>query len=151
MICRRGGLDKHQIGAIRIYDAHTEFEISAQASEEFVVRIKSPDKEAHIRIEALPEGPQGQTPSDKPSAPTMGNKEYDRRPRQNDKPRHEHKPKHHEKPSGEAPPWLDHKPRFEKKQPHGKPAYAGKHKRDGSAPLSKPAFGKKRHKNKHGG
>ena len=35
MICRRGGIDKHDIGAIRIYDTTTEFEISAQAAEKF--------------------------------------------------------------------------------------------------------------------
>ena len=48
MICRRGGIDKHDIGAIRIYETHTEFEISAQAAEQFSVRIRRPDKEENI-------------------------------------------------------------------------------------------------------
>ena len=33
MICRRGGIDKHDIGAIRIMDTTTEFEISRDAAE----------------------------------------------------------------------------------------------------------------------
>ena len=58
MICRRGGIDKNDIGAIRIMDTTTEFEISARAAESFAVKIRRPDKEDNIRIEALPEGPQ---------------------------------------------------------------------------------------------
>ena len=65
MICRRGSIDKQDIGAIRIYGTHTEFEISAQAAEQFSVNIKRPDKEENIRIEALPAGPQGEVPSEK--------------------------------------------------------------------------------------
>src|SRR4051812_30018835 len=39
MICRRGGIDKHDIGAIRIMDTTTEFEISARAAESFASKI----------------------------------------------------------------------------------------------------------------
>ena len=59
MICRRGGIDKHDIGAIRIMDTTTEFEISARVAESFAVKIKRPDKEDNIRIEALADAPQG--------------------------------------------------------------------------------------------
>lgn len=62
MICRRGGIDKNDVGAIRIFDTGTEFQISAQAAEQFAARIKRPDKEDNIRIEALPDGPQGEAP-----------------------------------------------------------------------------------------
>lgn len=62
MICRRGGIDKNDVGAIRIFDSGTEFEISAHAAERFAARIKRPDKEDNIRIEALPDGPQGEAP-----------------------------------------------------------------------------------------
>ena len=61
MICRRGGIEKADIGAIKIYDTTSEFEISAAAAENFAVAIKRPDKEDTIRIEALPNGPQGET------------------------------------------------------------------------------------------
>ncbi|MDB5628373.1 MAG: box helicase-like, partial [Tardiphaga sp.] len=63
MICRRGGIEKADIGAIKIYDTTSEFEISAAAAESFAVSIKRPDKEDTIRIEALPNGPQGETSS----------------------------------------------------------------------------------------
>jgi ATP-dependent RNA helicase DeaD len=53
MICRRGGIDKHEIGKINILDTTTEFEISARAATSFDARIKRPDKEDGIRIERL--------------------------------------------------------------------------------------------------
>jgi ATP-dependent RNA helicase DeaD len=60
MICRRGGIDKHDIGAIRILDTTTEFEISQAAAESFAVKIRRPDKEDNIRIEPLTDAPQAQ-------------------------------------------------------------------------------------------
>ena len=57
MICRRGGIDKSDIGAIRIMDTTSEFEISARAAESFAVKIRRPDKEDNIRIEALSRSP----------------------------------------------------------------------------------------------
>ncbi|HEY0235562.1 MAG TPA: DEAD/DEAH box helicase [Afipia sp.] len=58
MICRRGGIGKQDIGAIRIFDTHTEFEVSANAIETFNAKIKRPDKEDNIRIEPLKGQPQ---------------------------------------------------------------------------------------------
>src|SRR5450432_2952942 len=69
MICRRGGIDKHDIGAIRILEATTEFEISRAAAESFALKVQRPDKEDNIRIEALAEAPQGQAPQEKRSQP----------------------------------------------------------------------------------
>lgn len=64
MICRRGGISKGDIGAIKIYDTVTEFEISGNVAEKFAARVQAPDAEENIRIEALPQGPQGgSTPS----------------------------------------------------------------------------------------
>ena len=60
MICRRGGIEKNDIGAIKIYENHSEFEISGEAAEQFLVKIKRPDKEQHV-IAQLPGGPQGET------------------------------------------------------------------------------------------
>ncbi|MBC7585051.1 MAG: DEAD/DEAH box helicase, partial [Tardiphaga sp.] len=53
MISRRGGIEKNDIGAIKIYDANSEFEIAAGAVEKFLVMVKRPDKEDNIRIEPL--------------------------------------------------------------------------------------------------
>ena len=65
MICRRGGIDKTDIGAIRVMDTTTEFEISARAADNFAVNLRRPDKEDNIRIEPLPEGPQDQPTAEK--------------------------------------------------------------------------------------
>ena len=40
MICRRGGIDKRDIGAIRILDTTTEFEISERVAE--ILRRQDP-------------------------------------------------------------------------------------------------------------
>lgn len=53
MICRRGGIGKQDIGAIRIFDTHTEFEIASTSAETFSAKIRRPDKEDNIRIEPL--------------------------------------------------------------------------------------------------
>ncbi len=53
MICRRGGITRQDIGAIRILDTTTEFEISAAAAADFAAQIKRPDKDDNIRIEPL--------------------------------------------------------------------------------------------------
>jgi ATP-dependent RNA helicase DeaD len=66
MICRRGGIDKNDIGAIRILDTTTQFEISERVAESFAARIRHPDKEDNIRIEPLA-APPGQAPSEKRS------------------------------------------------------------------------------------
>lgn len=58
MICRRGGIGKQDVGAIRIFDTHTEFQISAQVLERFSDKVKRPDKEDNIRIEPLRGAPQ---------------------------------------------------------------------------------------------
>jgi ATP-dependent RNA helicase DeaD len=67
MICRRGGIEKQDIGAIRILDTTTEFEISARVAESFAVKVQRPDKEDNIRIEALAAAPREQAASEQPS------------------------------------------------------------------------------------
>ncbi|WP_245333899.1 DbpA RNA binding domain-containing protein, partial [Bradyrhizobium guangdongense] len=39
MICRRGGIDKRDIGAIKIMDTTTEFEISERVAESFAAKV----------------------------------------------------------------------------------------------------------------
>ena len=153
MICRRGSIDKHDIGAIRIYGAHTEFEISGQAAEQFSVNIKRPDTEENIRIEALPAGPQGEAPSGTQADQVAGNgMAHDSNARSNGKPRHERHQKHHGGASGESPPKSANRPGLDKKPRHEhKPPYAGRPRRDHATPFAKPAFGKKPKKNKYRG
>jgi ATP-dependent RNA helicase DeaD len=137
MICRRGGVDKHDIGAIRIMDTTTEFEISGQAAESFAAMIRRPDKEDNIRIERLAEAPQAQAAAEKRSYPPRREAgASDRGPRHNDGPRHESASKPYAKPPGDRDAGFRNKPRHP-----DKPAYAGKPHYDKGA-TAKP-FGKK--------
>jgi ATP-dependent RNA helicase DeaD len=176
MICRRGGIEKNDIGAIRIFDANTEFEISAAAAESFAAMIKRPDKEDNIRIEALPNGPPGAMPSTKPKPeerdysskrkPSHKEKSWNNKPRRDEKPpfegkpreasgiRKENRPPYEDKPkfdgqSRGAAALRDPNQRFDKKR--DKPPYIAKAKRGGAASFAKPAFGKKPKKNKNRG
>jgi ATP-dependent RNA helicase DeaD len=159
MICRRGSIDKHDIGAIRIYATHTEFEISGQAADQFSANIGRPDKEENIRIEALPAGPQGEAPSEQ-HADRAGSdgKAYEGKPdlmpghapRQSDEPRHEQRHKRHREASGGGLPRSGNMPGSDKRQWHEhKAADAGRPRRHHAAPFAKPAFGKKPKKNKY--
>lgn len=164
MICRRGGIDKTDIGAIRVMDTTTEFEISARAAESFAAMIRRPDKEDNIRIEALPDGPQAQPAAEtrpharerEERAPRPHSKPWQDKPRddkpRDDKPRDDkpwsNKPRdgkpYDDRPRSEKPPGFDKERRYDKKRPfREKPAYAAKPKHDGAA---KPAFGKKKKK-----
>jgi ATP-dependent RNA helicase DeaD len=133
MICRRGGIDKQDIGAIRIMDTTTEFEISQRVVDSFTAMIRRPDKEDNIRIEFIGDAPQGessqsQSPGEKrPHKPRRESEQTDAGARQSDQFRDERKPKHHGKPHGDKP--------YE-----GKP-YAGK-SRDDRPRDSKPYEGK---------
>ncbi|QWG12866.1 DEAD/DEAH box helicase [Bradyrhizobium sediminis] len=146
MICRRGGIDKQDIGAIRIMDTTTEFEISARAAESFAAMIRRPDKEDNIRIEPLAGAPQAQAPSEKRShPPRREDKEIVRGDRRNEHPREERGPKPHGKPHRQGGPEFAREPGFEKKRHRDRPAQAGQAQHAG-APAAKAAFGKKKKK-----
>ena len=127
MICRRGGVEKQDIGAIRIMDTTTEFEISARAAESFAVQIRRPDKEDNIRIAAMKDAPRHDSPRQE-----VREKEW--------------KPKPHGKNAkGSDKPAFDKKAHYDtKRRDRGEPAHAGKPRHE-NAP-AKPAFGKKKKK-----
>ena len=52
MICRAGGLNRADIGTIRVFDHETKFEISAEAADKFTADIKRRTGETP-RIEPL--------------------------------------------------------------------------------------------------
>jgi ATP-dependent RNA helicase DeaD len=87
MLCRRGGIEKGDIGAIKIYDEHSEVQISADVAERFTQHITRPDKEEHIRITAMADGPQG-----RPARKPFEKKPFEKRTF--DKPRREHRDEH---------------------------------------------------------
>jgi ATP-dependent RNA helicase DeaD len=152
MICRRGGIGKNDIGAIRIHEAITEFEISAKAAENFAAKVQVPDKD-DIRIEALPDGPRGEAPADTGADRAAGlDKPQGGDARRNDKPRYDKTRKHHGERFRAEMRKPGKKSGFDKKQrPDHKPAHAGHSQRRDAAPFAKPAFGKKPKKNKHRG
>jgi ATP-dependent RNA helicase DeaD len=143
MICRRGGIDKHDIGAIRIMDTSTEFEISRTAAESFAVKIRRPDKEDNIRIEPLANAPPAEAASEQLSHPPRHEgKQPDRGARANDGSRDERAPKRHGKPHGESGPRYDKtRPRFDKnkKKKPGSSAHA-----DTEMPRGRSSAGQRR-------
>jgi len=138
MICRRGGIDKGDIGAIKIMDTTTEFEISERVAESFAVKIKRPDKEDNIRLEPLADAPQRQAASEERThAPRRESGDSDHRERHGDrarepngfkpqgKPQGKPRGKPYEKPYGERTPKFDDAPSFAKKKKHkNKPGHA---------------------------
>ncbi|MCK1652345.1 DEAD/DEAH box helicase [Bradyrhizobium sp. 149] len=136
MICRRGGIDKNDIGAIKIMDTTTEFEISERVVESFAAKIKRPDKEDNIRIESMADASQRQAPLEERShAPRRESGDSDHRERQGDRPREPGGFKSQEKPLG---------------KPHGKPYDKAPGER-GPKFDDAPSFAKKKkHKNKAG-
>ena len=146
MICRRGGIDKHDIGAIRIMDTTTEFEISERVAESFAAKIRRPDKEDNIRIEALAEAPQAQPRAEKPSHPPRresGN--------QTDEFRDARGPRQHGKPRGESGSKASFDPGFKKKKKRSRDehGYAG-HPLLAGVGHAKPGFGKKAKQKRRG-
>jgi ATP-dependent RNA helicase DeaD len=90
-ICRQGEITKPDVGAIRIYDTETRFEVSPQVAEQFLARV-SGRKKGGVRIFPAPDGqpPAARTTPAEPE--THSGKEKQPRP-----------PKPHEKPHGYKP------------------------------------------------
>jgi ATP-dependent RNA helicase DeaD len=176
MICRRGGIQKSDIGAIRIFGTSTEFEIAAAVADTFGVMVGRPDKEDNIRIEPLPDGPREVAPSSQRVPHEHGHadkrgrsykeKSWKDRPGQDAKHRQDLKPsadakpprddkspnrgqvkfEHH--PRADAASLRDPNRRIERKP--GKPQHGGK-ARPGGAGFAKPALGKKSKKHRKRG
>jgi ATP-dependent RNA helicase DeaD len=53
LVCRRGGVTRNEVGAIRVGTAFTEFQIAGDAAEDFALAASRPDPRApHVVIEA---------------------------------------------------------------------------------------------------
>jgi ATP-dependent RNA helicase DeaD len=145
MICRRGGIDRRDIGAIRILDTTTEFEISERVAESFAVKIRRPDKDDNIRIEPLADTPPGQASSKKRSdLPWREAGDADHTVRRNDNSRDAIGPKQASKPRGESGSRFG----FAKQKKHrNKSGQAGQPRRASASPV-KAISGKKTRKNR---
>jgi ATP-dependent RNA helicase DeaD len=150
MICRRGGIDKNDIGAIRILDTTTEFEIAERVAGSFAVKIRRPDKEDSIRIEPLAGTSPGPAPSEKrPHAPRLDAGDTDRGARRSDNFRDETGPKRGSKPHRDGGAKFGNEPSFGKKKHRNKSGHSGQPPRAGPSP-AKAALGKKARKNRRG-
>jgi ATP-dependent RNA helicase DeaD len=122
MICRRGGIEKLDIGAIKISDTTTEFEIAARVADAFAANIRRPDKEDTIRIEPLAAAPSGQGASEKPrpdKRPRRAAEESAYHPLRRDEPRSGNDAKPRGKPHRDGPSKkFGDEPAFAKKKPH---------------------------------
>jgi len=125
VICRRGGITKNEIGAIRILDTETHFEVAAHAAEGFAAQARQPDtKDPNIRFAAMNENVAantgvGSTDADMLTAAPA---------RQYDKPRPFHK-KFGGKPGPKGPDFKGagfKGPNSKGPSPKGKPPYKGK-------------------------
>jgi ATP-dependent RNA helicase DeaD len=129
MLCRRGSIKKEDIGAIRILDTTTEFEISARVAGRFAARIRRPDKEDSIRIEAMNNAPSREEVRE-PAPPKLHGKNAERSDGAGfDKAARSATKKPHRKGQAHAA-----RPEHERKQTHDRGASA------------KPAFDKKKKK-----
>jgi ATP-dependent RNA helicase DeaD len=151
MICRRGGIDKQDIGAIRIMDTTTEFEISERVAESFAAKIRRPDKEDNIRIEALTDAPQAEARPEKRShPPRREDSNPGRGAGQSDEFRDARGPKQHGKSHGGSGSKFGGEPRFKKKKPNpDQSAYAG-HPLLADMSHAKPGFAKKAKQKRRG-
>ncbi|GLR90714.1 DEAD/DEAH box helicase [Bradyrhizobium iriomotense] len=150
MICRRGGIDKRDIGAIRIMDTTTEFEISERVAESFAVKIRRPDKEDSIRIEPMADAPQGQVPSDKRThAPRREAGDTDHSARRGDEARDPTTRKQRGKPHTDGGSKFGSDPEFGKKKHRSKPGHTGQ-PHQASAWPAQGARGKKAKKKRRG-
>nr|WP_249161148.1 DEAD/DEAH box helicase [Bradyrhizobium manausense] len=148
MICRRGGIDKRDIGAIKVMDTTTEFEISERVAESFAAKVKRPDKEDSIRIEPMTGAPQEQPPAEKRSrAPRREEGEDDHVVRRSDDPWNANERKQHDRPRGKPEGKHQGKPHAKFDAKSGGKADAKAH--DGGK-FGKPAFGKKKFGHKSG-
>jgi ATP-dependent RNA helicase DeaD len=147
MICRRGGIDKNAIGAIRIGEDTTEFEISANAADSFAELVGRPDKNDNIRIERMAEAPQRRPEFERPKRERPARDEARAKPHDRRRERDAWAPKDDRKPDRErsrdgAPPRA-FKPRRDFDPLHAVEPHP-------EADVRKPKFGRDRpHRDKH--
>ncbi|TAK46939.1 MAG: DEAD/DEAH box helicase [Xanthobacteraceae bacterium] len=128
MICRRGGIEKQDIGTIRVLDTATEFEISERVAASFAAKVRRPDKEDNIRIEPLADAARDHAPSERRShQPRREVGDSDRGTHRGDNSNGATEQKHYGKPREENGVRSGKTLDSEKKNKHrNKPAHTGK-------------------------
>jgi ATP-dependent RNA helicase DeaD len=150
MICRRGGIDKQDIGTIRIMDTTTEFEISERVAESFAARIRLPDKEDNIRIELANVSPARAPSEGRPRAVEREARGTDESARRNDGPHDRKEPKRYGKPDRQGGAKFGNEAGFGKKKKHqNKSGHAGQ-PQSANVSARKAVHGKKARKDRRG-
>ena len=122
MICRRGNVNRKEIGTIRIFEEATEFEVAREAAEHFALHARQKDED-NIRI--LPASEAGSA--------------QEQRPKRDGRPPREGKPPREDKPYRAAKPYqADRAPYAEKPQRTDKPYRAEKPHRADKPYAEKP-------------
>ena len=123
MLCRKGGVTRTDIGAIRIFDNETKVEIAAAAAAKFETLMKQPGGD-NIAIERLQDGANYAPPRAPREA---GEGRRDERPRRDKgfepklydaRPPRENKPYGAEKPAREGKPFRNERPPFNPDKPY---------------------------------
>ena len=129
LICRRGGITRREVGAIRVGPTYSEFEIAGEAAQDFTLAASQSDPRApHVHIEAAGRAMARRPAHDvhvKPDRPPVA----ERAPRARDPVGLPDPAEREVKPERQAPPT---------REPHGKPAPRPRHAHAGdgtSAPL----------------
>ena len=134
MICRRGHVTKREIGAIRIYERETQFEIMRAVADRFAAAIAEVQDD-DAPIEALASGPEATEPRERRPM-------RERRP---DRPRPESRPDSRPgRDDGEGRPHGERKPKFKEAKPWAPRADGERSERgeggERPAPERKPRF-----------
>jgi ATP-dependent RNA helicase DeaD len=147
MICRRGGIEKQDIGTIRVLDTTTEFEISGRVAASFAAKVRRPDKEDNIRIEPLADAARDHATSERRShQPRHEAGESERGTHRSDNSDSTPKQKHYGKSREESGARSGRPPDFEKKDKHrNKPGRTGQ-----PHPATAPHAKRKPKKNRRG-
>ncbi len=70
LICRRGGITRHDVGAIRVGPQSSQFEISAEAADDFALAAGESDPRApHVRVQRLDRQAHGGEAEPRPPRP----------------------------------------------------------------------------------
>ena len=73
LVCRRGGIQGNQVGAIRIGEVESTFEVAVPVAAEFAELVRKPDtRDPRIRIEAITSAPPGVAPRAPFQGPASG-------------------------------------------------------------------------------
>jgi ATP-dependent RNA helicase DeaD len=163
LICRRGGVTRREVGAIRIGPRETLFEIAAGAAGEFAAAAAELDPRArHVVIEradAVPSGPPAAAAHDRPySRPTRAHETYGRPAHETTtRPAHARRPIHDRPaPARPAHARAHHAPAIQVRPSHPQSAQPRPvHLRPGDAPhqgaRKYPPKGPGKHPGKHPG